>query len=130
MTLGPKAGAAIKLSADAEVANRLTIGEGLETTLAGMKLGYAPAWAVGDAGELARFPVLIGVESITILVDNDFSDTGQRAALRCSARWTSTGIEVFRLVPRQPGADVNDLLRTGVAGTRSSVSRTRPWGAR
>jgi hypothetical protein len=43
-TLGPKAGAAIKLSADVEVADRLTIGEGLETTLAGMMLGYAPAW--------------------------------------------------------------------------------------
>jgi putative DNA primase/helicase len=117
MTLGPKAGAAIKLSADVDVANRLTIGEGLETTLAGMLLGYAPAWALGDAGELAAFPVLIGVESITILVDHDLSGTGQQAALRCSARWTSAGREVFRLVPRQPGADVNDLLKCG--GTTS-----------
>jgi putative DNA primase/helicase len=111
MTLGPKAGAAVKLNADVEVADRLTIGEGLETTLAGMMLGYAPAWALGDAGELAAFPVLIGVESITILVDHDLSGTGQQAALRCSARWTSAGREVFRLVPRQPGADVNDLLK-------------------
>jgi Toprim domain len=95
MTLGPKAGAAIKLSADIEVADRLTIGEGLETTLAGMMLGYAPAWALGDAGELAAFPVLIGVESITFLVDHDLSGTGQQAALRCSARWTSAGREVF-----------------------------------
>jgi putative DNA primase/helicase len=65
--------------------------------------GYAPAWALGDAGELAAFPVLIGVESITILVDHDLSGTGQQAALRCSARWTSAGREVFRLVPSQPG---------------------------
>jgi putative DNA primase/helicase len=110
MTLGPKAGAAIKLTGDADVSTALTIGEGLETTLAGMMLGYAPAWALGDAGELAAFPVLPGIESITILVDHDRSGTGQRAALRCSARWTGAGREVFRLVPRQPGADVNDLL--------------------
>jgi putative DNA primase/helicase len=115
MTLGPKAGAAVKLSANVEVADRLTIGEGLETTLAGMMLGYAPAWALGDAGELAAFPILIGMESITILVDHDLSGTGQQAALRCSARWTSAGREVFRLVPRQRGADVNDLLKCGGA---------------
>jgi putative DNA primase/helicase len=111
MTLGPKAGAAIKLTGDADVSTALTIGEGLETTLAGMMLGYVPAWALGDAGELAAFPVLPGIESITILVDHDRSGTGQRAALRCSARWTDAGREVFRLVPRQPGADVNDLLK-------------------
>jgi hypothetical protein len=111
MTLGPKAGAAVKLSGEADVSTALTIGEGLETTLAGMMLGYAPAWALGDAGELAAFPVLPGIESITILVDHDRSGTGQRAALKCSSRWTDAGREVFRLVPRQPGADVNDLLK-------------------
>jgi Toprim domain len=110
MTLAPKTGAAIKLSADADVADCLTIGEGLETGLAGIALGYAPAWAVGDAGELAQFPVLAGVASLTILVDNDESGTGQNAAQRCSKRWTDVGREVFRLVPRRPGADANDLL--------------------
>jgi putative DNA primase/helicase len=93
------------------VADRLTIGEGLETTLAGMMLGYAPAWALGDAGELAAFPTLAGVDSITILVDHDVSGTGQQAALRCSTRWTGAGKEVFRLMPRKPGTDVNDLLK-------------------
>jgi Toprim domain len=75
-----------------------------------MALGYVPAWAVGDAGELAAFPVLNGVESLTILVDHDRSGTGQGAAVTCSARWTSAGREVFRLVPHQVGADANDLL--------------------
>jgi hypothetical protein len=62
--------------------------------------------------ELARRkePVLDGVASLTILVDNDESGTGQGAALQCSARWTGIGREVFRLVPRRPGADANDLL--------------------
>jgi putative DNA primase/helicase len=109
-TLGPKAGAAIKLSVEAEVADRSTIGEGVETTLSGMMLGYYPAWAVGDAGELAQFPVLGGVETLTILVDNDVSGTGQEAALRCSARWTGAGREVFRFIPRRPGSDANDIV--------------------
>jgi Toprim domain len=106
--LGPKSGAAIKLGP--EVTHHLTIGEGLETTLSGMALGYMPAWAIGDVGELSAFPVLAGVESLTILVDNDKSGTGQAAALACSAQWTAGGREVFRLVPQQTGADVNDLL--------------------
>jgi putative DNA primase/helicase len=77
-------------------------------------LGYAPAWALGDAGELAAFPILAGIQSITILVDHDVSGTGQRAAIRCSSRWVNAGREVFRLVPRKPGADINDLLRGAI----------------
>jgi hypothetical protein len=72
-------------------------------------LGYSPAWALGDAGELAVFPDLPGIESITVLVDHDHSGAGQRAALKCSSRWTDAGREVFRLVPRNAGADINDL---------------------
>jgi putative DNA primase/helicase len=117
-SLGPKSGAAIKLSTAPEVAHRLTIGEGIETVLSAMALGYTPAWAVGDAGELKAFPVLSGVESVTIMVDHDPSETGQNAALECSARWTGAGREVFRLVPRHVGTDVNDLLlgRRRIAG--------------
>jgi putative DNA primase/helicase len=74
-----------------------------------MRLGYSPAWALGDAGELGRFPVLPGIESLTILTDHDAA--GETAAMACSARWTGAGREVFRLVPRRPGADVNDLVR-------------------
>jgi putative DNA primase/helicase len=110
LTLAPKSGCAIKLSDNADVAHHLTVGEGCETVLSGMQLGYRPAWALGDAGELTAFPVLSGIESITILVDHDESGTGQRAALDCSKRWTDAGREVFRLVPRQMGTDVNDLL--------------------
>jgi Toprim domain len=111
MTLGPKAGSAIKLSADADVTHHLAIGEGLETTLAGMLLGYRPAWAVGDAGELSRFPVLSGIESLTILVDHDKSGAGQRAAIECSRRWTEAGREVFRVFPERCGDDINDVVR-------------------
>jgi hypothetical protein len=113
----PTANAAIKLSDDSEIIHRLTIGEGVETTLSGMALGYTPAWATGSAGGTRTFPVLAGIESITVLVDHDESGAGQAAALACSARWTGAGREVFRFVPRQAGADVNDLLvaRLGAA---------------
>jgi len=113
--LGPKAGCAIKLSPDEDVTQGLTIAEGIETTLAGMALNFRPTWAVGDAGEVAKFPVLPGIECLTILVDNDANGTGQTRALECSRRWTSMGREVFRVVPTALGQDMADIIRGGRA---------------
>ena len=56
MALGPKTGAAIKLSPDESVSMGLAIGEGLETVLSAMQLGFSPAWALGDAGNVRHFP--------------------------------------------------------------------------
>jgi putative DNA primase/helicase len=108
--LGPKAGCAIKLSADEDVTGGLTVAEGIETSLAGMALHFRPAWALGTAGEVAKFPVLSGIECLTILVDNDPSGTGQASALECSQRWTSAGREVFRVVPTTVGQDMADII--------------------
>jgi hypothetical protein len=113
--LGPKAGAAIKLSPDDAVTTALTIGEGVETTLAAMMLGFAPAWACGDAGAIREFAVLPGIECLTIAVDRDKTGTGQEAAVECSARWTNSGREVFRVIPTRPGADLNDVLQSRAA---------------
>jgi putative DNA primase/helicase len=115
MALGPKSGAAIKLTADPDVTVGLAVGEGLETVLSAMRLGFSPAWALGDAGSLRRFPVLSGIECLTIIVDNDESGTGQRAALECSSRWTSAGREVFRIIPDRCGDDMNDVVARAVA---------------
>jgi hypothetical protein len=108
--LGPKTGCAIKLSADEDVAEGLTVAEGIETALAGMTLNFRPAWALGDAGALARFPVLSGIECLSILVDNDVGGTGQASALECSRRWTSAGREVFRILPATVGRDMADIV--------------------
>ena len=54
--LGPVRGAAIKLDGDAEVAEGLHIGEGLETCMAARALGFKPVWAVGSAGGIQTFP--------------------------------------------------------------------------
>lgn len=114
--LGPMAGCVIRLWPDDEVCQGLVIGEGVETVLAaatrlthrGARL--APAWAAATAGNLAGFPVLPGIKVLTILVDNDISGTGQRAAEQCSRRWCDAGREVIRLMPSAAGDDFNDLV--------------------
>jgi hypothetical protein len=113
--LGSIAGAAIKLTPDEDVTHGLTIGEGLETTLAGMSEGFKPAWVVGCAG-IAKFPVLAGVDCLTVVVDNDEPDrngrrAGPAAAAECSQRWTDAGREVRLVVPRAAGADMADVLK-------------------
>ena len=112
LMLGSKIGAAIKLSPDEEITNALAIGEGIETTISGMMFGFSPAWAVGDAGELGQFPVLPGIETLTIFVDND--GAGKKSAFQCSDRWTKAGREVFRVVPNKTGDDLNDILKCKV----------------
>jgi hypothetical protein len=112
--LGRVAGCAVKLDADENVELSLSIGEGIETMLAARMRGFRPAWAIGSAGALKNFPVLGGVEALTIIVDHDPPDkngrqAGQEAALECSQRWTLAGREVRRIVPRRQGADMADL---------------------
>jgi hypothetical protein len=112
MTLGSKTGAAIKISRDDDVEYGLSVGEGLETMLAAMQRGFRPAWALGDATGVANFPVLDGIEALTIVVDNDTSakgQRGQRAAAKCSDRWIDAGREVRQAVPNEVGTDFNDL---------------------
>ena len=89
----------------------LAVGEGLETVLSAMRLGFSPAWALGDAGNVRAFPVLSGIDCITIIVDHDENGTGQRAALDCSRRWTEAGREVFRVIPDRCGDDINDVVQ-------------------
>jgi hypothetical protein len=112
--MGPISGCAIKLTPDEDVEHGLTIGEGIETTLAGMQLGFKPAWAAGSSDGIKAFPVLPGIEALTILVDADLPDKndkrpGPEAAVECSRRWTAAGCEVRRVIPR-PGRDMADLI--------------------
>jgi hypothetical protein len=116
--LGPIGGGAIKLWSDAAVTSGLVVGEGLETVAAaatriehkGTRL--QPAWALVDAGNLEHFPPLAGIEHLTILVDNDASRTGERAADACTRRWRAAGRYVNQLVPHELGADFADLVES------------------
>jgi hypothetical protein len=110
-SLGPVAGCAIKLTANEDVEQGLHIGEGVETMLAAMMLGFAPAWALGPG--IRNFPLLAGVDTLSILVDNDANKAGQEAASACFDRWTAAGREVWCVVPDNVGADMNDVVVGG-----------------
>jgi Toprim domain/CHC2 zinc finger len=111
--LGRVGGCAVKIDDDVE--QGLVIGEGIETCLAARMRGLKPCWALGSAGAIKQFPVLAGIDCLTILVDNDEPDrngrrAGPDAAAECSARWAAAAREVRRIVPRRQGADMADLV--------------------
>lgn len=105
--LGPAKGACVKLTQDADVTYGLGIAEGIETSLSIMKAGFSPIWACLSAGTIAEFPVLNGIESLTIFADNDESGTGQASAVRCMVRWKNAGLDARGLMPKTHG-DFND----------------------
>lgn len=107
--LGPSLGGAIKLSRD--IATELTVGEGVETTLSALNLGYGPAWSLIDSGGIAKFPVLPGIDRLTIAVDNDLNGAGQKAAAECKARWIAAGRRVRTVMSKTPGEDLNDVVQ-------------------
>jgi len=104
-----KAGGAIRLCADAEVTIGLGITEGVETALSVIAAGWSPVWAAIDAGNVASFPVLPGIESLTIFGDHD--DAGLKAARQCVQRWRAAGREARIVAPPAAGADWNDIMR-------------------
>lgn len=108
-----KQGGVVRLTRDEEVTAELGLGEGIETSLAvAMALGPPrPVWAAIDAGNLARLPVVSGIERLIIYADTDPSGTGQAAAHALAARWHQAGREVFIAQPPAPAggkADWND----------------------
>ena len=106
--LGPVGGAAIKLDADEDVLAGLYIGEGAETGMAARMLGLKPVWALGSAGAIASFPIVNGIECLTILKEHD--DASERAVEACARRWHAAGREVIVNEPLG-GKDLNDSLR-------------------
>jgi putative DNA primase/helicase len=102
--LGRVKGAAIKFSADDEVTLGLGIAEGIETGLSVLQsFEWAPIWVCGSAPFVAEFPVLAGIECLTIFADHDENGAGMAAAQKCAERWVSAGKEAIIRPPRQPG---------------------------
>jgi hypothetical protein len=82
----------IRLSPDNEVTYGLGICEGVEDALRILLDPWAPIWcACSDMG-IAKFPVLAGVEALTIFQDED--EAGKPAADACAETWTAAGREV------------------------------------
>jgi phage/plasmid primase-like uncharacterized protein len=103
-----KAGGVIRLFPDDAVTAGLAVAEGVETALT-VALAFKPAWSLIDAGNLAAFPMLVGIESLLIAADND--PTGLRAAEQCAGRWHAAGREVRICKSPTPGQDLNDYAR-------------------
>lgn len=106
--LGRKQGGVVRLWPDECVTNGLGIAEGIETALSAANV-FAPVWAALDAGNLACFPVIEGIEVLTVFADNDASGVGERAGGDCGKRWLDAGRAVRVLMPKQVGADMCDL---------------------
>ena len=110
-TLGSPPGI-IRLSEDADVLEGLHIAEGLETALAGMAIGLRPMWATGSTALMEKFPVLPGIEALTIIADHDANGAGERAASEVASRWREAGKET-RIIVRDGIGDINDALAEG-----------------
>lgn len=107
--LGRSKGAVVKLTPDDQVEQGLAIAEGIETALTVMQAGY-PVWATGAANGIAEFPVLAGIECLTIFADPD--PVGMVAAQVCAQRWHDAGAEARILTPTTgAGHDWNDFAR-------------------
>lgn len=106
--LGRAGGAAVMLSGFAEVTTGLAICEGIETGLALMGQGTGPLWATGSATSIRTFPVLDGIEALTIYADADAAGLG--AAEVCAERWQAAGREVAIVAPPEAGSDWLDVI--------------------
>lgn len=104
--LGHARGAVIRLSPDDMVSTGLGLAEGVENAVTAIGLGWAPVWAAGSADSMARFPVLAGVEHLTLFADN--GEAGERAADACATRWADAGREATVIFPR--ASDLNDSV--------------------
>jgi hypothetical protein len=85
--LGRTRGAVTKLDADESVTLGLHIGESAEPCLAAWLARFRPVWALGSANAITTFPVLAGIEGITVLGEADDGGANNSAAQTCAARW-------------------------------------------
>ena len=103
---------AIKLSDDAEVTTGLHIASSVDASIAAMNCGLRPVWTVPSAAALPDFPVLNGVECLTIIGGDDDA----QAVADVSQRWSNAGREV-RVInedpPRSGELRGGELLRSG-----------------
>src|SRR5262249_41413079 len=73
------------------------ITEGVEDAIAILLSGWSPVWAATSAGGVAKFPILFGIEALTVFADADAA--GLRAAQICRDRWLAAGHEAVIAAP-------------------------------
>jgi hypothetical protein len=87
----------------------LGIGEGIESTLSGMVMGFAPAWCVGSASAIARFPMIAGITTLHIFGERGDGGANARAIKQLKRRWKHSGADIYVINPTI-GNDLNDAL--------------------
>jgi len=107
--LGRAHHAAVKLDGNADVTHSLTIGEGIETSLAGRQLDLGPVWALGSSGAVGAMPVLAGIDVLRVLAEHDENGANARALAKVAERWLEAEREVVMLQPAK--GDMNDALK-------------------
>lgn len=117
---GLMAGATIKIGTpSARPDGRLGVGiaEGIETALAAAILFDVPVWAGVSAHGLASFTSPPSVRNAYAFVDNDVSQTGQKAALQLAERLTRQGFTARIHTPPAIGTDWADPLPLAMVAT-------------
>ncbi len=105
----------IRLVPDDDVTHGLGLTEGIETALAIMlHVEWNPVWACGSAGAIARFPIVTGIEHLTIFADSDDNGAGLDAARLCAARWANGETEATIQIPPS-GKDWADVTQEQLA---------------
>ena len=89
----------ICLTANEDMSEGLGLVEGVEDGLAVLLSGWGPIWVATSAGGIERFPVLSGIDSLTIFADADAA--GMKAAKACASRWKEAGHEVCLSVSKE-----------------------------
>jgi hypothetical protein len=113
-TRGPMKGGAVRL-AQYRPGFGLIIGEGIESTLAAMRMFALPGWAALCADGIEALELPAPIDRVVIAADNDANGVGQRAALSARERWGAETRQVSIVIPPNAGDDFNDLiLRRGI----------------
>lgn len=108
---GTALGCAIMLDPEDAITAGLAIGEGIESCLSARQLGITPVWALGSTSNIAAFPVLAGIQSLTLLEERD-GGASSRACTECGTRWHRAGRAVDVVLPKV-GKDLNDQIMEG-----------------
>jgi hypothetical protein len=94
---GRAAGAVVMLSDFDAVTSGLIVCEGVETGIALFQAEMRPVWPCGGRSTLAKFPLLGGIEALTIAADAD--EPGRCAAAELADRWRDDNREVLIISP-------------------------------
>ncbi|MBB4326967.1 toprim domain-containing protein [Rhizobium leguminosarum] len=105
LCLGPSRGQVIKLYRDVSLGG-VGIVEGVEKGLALSACDWRPIWCTSGVSIMRSFPLLAGVEAISVFCDRD--EPGRAAALTCAGRWHDAGREARILQPPSPFSDWDD----------------------